>query len=63
MESELGSTVVVTNTLAEKTAIAGLLELISVGSGYMGDKAVRQRSKVYLRVKLHIDLFCSVGHH
>jgi len=32
------------------------------GSGYMGDEAAGQRSKVYLRVKLHISLPCYPKH-
>jgi hypothetical protein len=28
----------------------------------MGNEAARQRSKVHLRMKLHKNLFCSIGH-
>jgi hypothetical protein len=33
----------------------------SSGAGYMGNEAARQRSKVYLKVKLHISLLCYVA--
>ena len=31
-------------------------------SEHMGDKAARQRFKLFLRMKLNIYLFCSIGH-
>jgi hypothetical protein len=47
------STAAANATPAEKAAIVGLRVLVSVGGACcMGDEVGRQRSRVYLRVKL-----------
>jgi len=56
MGSVLGSAVFVNTTPSARAAVITLLAMVSVDTGCMGDEARPQRSRVYLSVKLHIDL-------
>lgn len=52
----------VNTTPADMMATASLMVPLFSGVGYLGDEGVRQRSRVYLSLKLHIYLFCSINY-
>ena len=58
MESDRGSAIVANTTPTEKTTISRIVGAGFSGSEHVGDKAARQRFKLYLTVKLHNHLFC-----